>query len=351
MTGLISRLGDGLAGDLRALSLSGPRARGALRTTLATVLATLVALALHLDNPWWAAITGVVIVQVDAAATLSRSIDRVIGTAVGATIGYLGAATIADHPLFLALVAGCTGFAIYAQERAEHGYAFLLGGITVVLVMFGSLAEPGAALHLAVYRALEILVGVAVACAVDYALSAPATPAAAAPKPGIWTRPLDRELASIAITGAVAVALIPLIWETLDLPGLGQTPITAFVILTAMRQEPVWKALTRAAGCLVGALWGLGAMHFAGGSFLPWLVLLVAGLYLASHIFHGNSDASYVGVQAGIAIAIAMVQGLGPSADIAPALNRLIGVFGGIVVVSICHPLLAPQIRRLLEVR
>jgi uncharacterized membrane protein YccC len=351
MAGLLARLTGDLADDLRALTLSGPRARGALRTALATVLATLLAFALHLDNPWWAAITGVVLVQPNAAATLSRSVDRVIGTAIGAAIGFVGSATIADHLLFLALVAGCTGLVIYAQERAQHGYAFLLGGITVVLVMFGSLAQPGAALHLAVYRALEIFVGVIVACAVDYALAEPAALDATPARPGIWTPPLDRELASIAVAGGIAIALIPLIWEALDLPGLGQTPITAFVILTAMRQEPAWKGLTRLAGCLAGAVWGLTAMHLAGGAFLPWLAMLFVGLYVAAQIFHGGGDASYVGTQAGIAIAVAMIQGQGPSADIVPAVNRLIGIFGGVLVVSVCHPLLAPPIRRLIEPR
>jgi uncharacterized membrane protein YccC len=351
MENLLDRLSTGLSADLRALSLTGPRARGALRTSLAVVLATLVALALHLDNPWWAAITGVVLIQGDRTATLARSIDRVIGTTIGAVIGYLAAATIADHLLFLAVSAGCTGFVIYAQERAEHSYAFLLGGITIVLILFGSLAEPGAALHLAIYRALEIYVGVIVACAVDFALAEAAAAASAAPKPGIWTRPIDRELASIAVTGGIAIALIPLIWETLQLPGLGQTPITAFVILTAMRQEPVWRALTRAAGCFLGGVYGLTAMHLVGDAFVPWVVTLFAGLYLFAHITHGKSDASYVGLQAGIAIVVAMIQGQGPSADLAPALNRLVGVFGGVLVVSICQPLLAPLVRRVIDPR
>ena len=44
MENLFDRLSTGLSADLRALSLTGPRARGALRTSLAVVLATLVAL-------------------------------------------------------------------------------------------------------------------------------------------------------------------------------------------------------------------------------------------------------------------------------------------------------------------
>jgi uncharacterized membrane protein YccC len=345
MAGFPTRLSGDLADDLRALTLTGVRANAAFRSALATILAVLAALALHLDNPWWAGISGVVLVQTDRAATLARSIDRVIGTMIGATIGFVGAGLADDHLAFLMLVGGFTAFTIYAQERAEHGYAMLLSGITLVLIMFGSLAEPGKALNLAVYRGLEIIVGVSVACAVDYALAPTTTLAAAAPpRAGVFTRPIDHELAAIALTGGIAIALIPLVWVTLDLPGLGQTPVTAFIILVALRQEPGWRALTRAAGCLFGGLWGLAAMHFVGGSFAPWLLMLFAGLYVAAHINQGKGDAAYVGMQAGIAIVMAMVQGEGPSSDLAPAINREVGVFGGVIVVSLCQPLLAPVV-------
>jgi uncharacterized membrane protein YccC len=339
----IDRLADDLRAELRALSLSGPRARAATRTALAAVLAALTALALHLENPWWAAITAVVIVQAAATATLGRSIERAAGTTIGAGIGYLASATVADHLLFLIIIGSCTAFVIYAQERAEHGYAFLLGGVTIVLIMFGSLAIPGAALHLAVYRALEIYVGVIAACIVDIAL-AESNAHSAAYKPGVWTPPIDLELAVIAVTGGITISLIPLIWETLELPGLGQTPITAFVILNALRQEPNWKALTRAAGCLLGGLYGLAAMHVVGDAFVLWLIAFAVGVYAAAHIGQGGGDASYVGLQAGVAIVIAMVQGQAPSPDISPAVNRLIGVFGGVIIVSICQPLLVPLI-------
>ncbi len=72
--------------------------------------------------------------------------------------------------------------------------------------------------------------------------------------------------------------------------------------------------------------------------------MLFIGLYLAAHINQGKGDAAYVGMQAGIAIVIGMVQGQGVSSDIAPAINRLVGVFGGVLVVSICQPLLAPLV-------
>ncbi len=352
MPDFLTRIGHDLAGDFRALTLTGLRANAAFRSALTTVLAALIAMALNLDNPWWAGISGVVLVQTERTATLARSVDRVIGTMTGAAIGYAAAGLADDHLAFLAIIGGCTGFALYAQERAQHGYAFLLGGITVVLVTFGSLAEPGKALNLSIYRGLEIIVGVVTACAVDYALAeAGETPVGAARLPGVFTRPIDRELAAIAIAGAVTIMLIPVVWEALDLPGLGQTPITAVVILVAMRQEPGWRAFTRFVGCLSGAVWGLLAMHFVGDAFLPWLLTLFVGLYLAAHINMGKGDAAYVGMQGGIAIVVTMIQGAGPSPDLAAAFSRLVGVFGGVVFVALCQPILTPLVRFIIKPR
>ncbi len=351
MASLLSRLAGDLAEDVRALTRPGPRDRAALRTALAAITAALIALALHIDNPWWAAITALAVVQSDAAATLARSVDRILGTLAGALVGYLAAATIADHVIFLGIAAGCTAFSIYAQERVEHSYAVLLGGVTVLLILFGSLADPGNALNLAFYRAFAIIIGVIVACVIDYALAEPGMSAPAAGKPGVWTRPIDRDLAAIAVTGGIAIGLIPLIWETLNLPGLGQTPITAFFIMIAMRQEPVWRALTRIAGCLFGGIYGLAAMHVVGGDFPLWIATMFAGVYVATHIQHGKGDAAYVGQQAAMVIVMAMVQGEAPSPSILPAIDRLIGIIGGLLVVASCQLLFAPLVRGLLNPR
>jgi uncharacterized membrane protein YccC len=341
---LTTRLLAELGHEFRGL-LVAPRTRAALRTALASVASMLAAQALHLDDPWWAGITGFVLIQRDAGATFLRSIDRAAGTIVGAIIGYFTAGTIQDHLTFQVLVASCAAFSIYGQERAEHGYAVLLAGVTVILILFGSLAEPGQALNLSVYRTLEILVGIAVTCVVDYGLAAPAAPVPAAAKPGIWSVPVDRDLLVAAITGGIAIALIPLVWESLQLPGLGQTPITAFIILTSLRQEPFWKALTRLSGCILGGAYGLGMMHFVGDSFLPWITALFIGIFVCGHIFRGGGDTAYVGMQAGFPIIMAMVQGSAASENILPAVDRVVGVVGGVLVVSVCHPLLTPLVQ------
>lgn len=348
MAGALARITRALGDDLGALSLTGPRAGIAARTAMAGVGGVVAALLLDLDDPWWAAITAFVIVEHDARATLGKSIDRVLGTIAGAALGYLLAAFIPDHLLFSLLVAATVAFTLYAQERVVHGYAVLLGGVTVILVLFGSLVTPAQSLDLAVNRALEISVGVAVACLVDWVFAGELAGAAAAtPKPGVWVLPVDKDLLAIALTGGVAVAAIPFIWEGLQLPGLGQTPITAFIIMTAMRGDVGLKAAGRTLGCLLGGGFGLLAMPLVADAVLPWLACIFLGLFACAHLRHGSGDASYAGQQAGVALLMAMVQGNAPTPDLLPAIDRLIGIGGGIVVVAALELTLAPVLRRL----
>lgn len=340
------RLAEALRRELGSISMSGPTAALAFRTALASVLSMLLAMMLHLDNPYWAAITAVAIIQPDIPSSLLRSVDRCLGTVAGAAIGYFGAHFVADHLIFQLICASAVTFGIYGMAHSTHGYAVLLCAVTVILVMFGALQNPHAALNLAVYRSLEIMVGVGVAYLVELTFVPTRDPVPATPKPGIFAAPLDEDLLVIGITGGLATASIPVIWDTLELPGLGQTPITAFVILVAMQREPAWTAVNRLAGCVMGGLYGLICMRFVDDNIVVWLALLFAGLYVACHIKHGNGEAAYSGHQASVAIILSMVQGLAPSPDILPAVSRLVGIIGGIVVVAVAQAVLAPLVAR-----
>ncbi|WP_298955250.1 FUSC family protein [uncultured Methylobacterium sp.] len=343
-------LADRVLADLRAqaalLAAGGPISGLAFRTALATVLSILAALALHLDSPVWAGITALAIVQKDVAATLARSIDRAAGTVVGATVGFFGVGVIDDHLLFGSLCIAAVTLGIYGEGRVTHGYAMLLGGMTAILVLFGSLNAPEQALTVAVYRALEILVGIVVTFLVDYALCPTGLLRASRPlKPGLFARPVDRRLLAVALTGGISGVLIILIWEGFQLPGFGQTPISAFLILAAMRGEPWLNAFNRIGGCFVGGVYGLLAMAACGDAMVPWLGLMLAGLFVTAHVKHGGKDSAYAGHQAAIAIVLAMVQGFAPSDDILPAIDRLVGIAGGILVVAVGEILLMPPMR------
>jgi uncharacterized membrane protein YccC len=343
------RLADAAKAEIGALSFSGATAGFAFHTALASVLSILVAILLHLDNPYWAGITAISITLPDMSSSIARSIDRCLGTVAGAAIGYFGAHYVADHLVFQLIVACAVAFGIYGMERSSHGYAVLLGAVTVILVMFGSLETPDSALNLAVYRSMEIMVGVVVSYLVQFAVAPSTQRSLIPPKPRIFSSPIDDNLLATAITGGIATASIPTIWEALQLPGLGQTPITAFVILVAMHREPAWTALNRVIGCLVGGVYGLFCLRLVGDNTVLWLLLLFFGLYIFSHIKHGNLDISYSGHQAAVAAILSMVQGFSASPDMLPAISRLVGMIGGIIVVVGAATLIEPLVRSAIQ--
>jgi uncharacterized membrane protein YccC len=341
-----SRLVAGLSAEVGAFSFTGTAAGAAWRTALASVLSVLVAMLLHLDNPFWAGITAISITLPDLSSSIARSVDRCLGTIIGAAVGYFGAHFVADHLVFQLIVGAAAAFGIYGAGRTVHGYAILLGAVTVILVMFGSLEAPDSALQLAVYRSMEIMVGVVVACLVEFTLTVPAHASPGPPMPGLFAGPIDQSLLATAITGGIATAGIPQIWESLQLPGLDQTPITAFVILVAMHREPAWTAINRVVGCILGGAYGLLCLALVGDSTPLWILLLFFGLYVFSHLKHGNAELSYSGHQAGVAVILSMVQGLAPSPDILPAISRLVGMIGGIVVVIAAAAVIEPLVTR-----
>jgi uncharacterized membrane protein YccC len=345
----IFRIIAGLRAEIGAFSFTGATAGFACRTALASVLSILVAMLLHLDNPFWAGITALSITLPDISSSIARSIDRCLGTVIGAAAGYFGAHFVADHLVFQLIIGAAAAFGIYGTGRTAHGYAVLLGAVTVILVMFGSLEAPDSALQLAVYRSMEIMVGVAITYLVELTLTPSVQASTVAQMPGVFAAPIDENLLAMAITGGIATASIPTIWESLQLPGLDQTPITAFVILVAMHREPAWTAIKRVIGCLLGGAYGLVCLRLVGDNTVLWLLLLFLGLYIFSHIKHGNAEISYSGHQAAVAAILSMVQGLSPSPDMSPAISRLAGMIGGIIVVigaaALVEPLVASIVR------
>ena len=113
-----------------------------------------------------------------------------------------------------------------------------------------------------------------------------------------------------------------------------------------MRRGPAWVAVNRVAGCVLGGAYGLLCMRLAGDAFALWIALLFGGLYVCCYVKERDGEASYTGHQAAVAVIMSMVQGLAPSSDILPAIERLVGMIGGIVVVIVAQAVAAPLVSR-----
>ena len=350
-----------LAAELRALEWRGPKGLEATEAAASVSLAVLAALALHSSEPWWAAITAFMVTRAAPAVAVSRGLMRVAGSAAGAV-----AALVALHffvyqslPFLLCLFAiSCVG--LFGFVGSRYGYAWLVGAVTACLVMLMSFEAPQGAFNTAVDRVIDVMIGTAASLVV--CLLSPGSPSAAAAPPtallappplAFWRRHYGSRLADWlagnrplllhALRGGLTVMLMPALAEwiapvspvTMGVTVVMVMSIPTTAILQSDSRAIIEKAAHRLIGCLLGALAGLAALAFVGDNFLLWLALIPPGIWLCSQIQNGKTGIGYIGTQAMFAYLMSLVQGQGPPGTIAPGLNRLVGVMGGLSILFV----------------
>lgn len=313
-------------------------------TALACWLATVMAFALHLDNPWWATISAWVIANPERHALLEKAANRILGTIIGCVTGYWITLWIESRPVLqTAAMFGFAAAGIYGRFRSAHSYAWIIGAVGGLLILGMSLETPGQILHFAVYRAAEVICGVVAVTFTELLFNRKKSPldsenGSAKPADDKFEPPIDRPAAiRLATIGGITAMLIPILWSWLNLPSLSQIVVTSLVVLDRDGASTHFRGLQRILGCLAGGAGGLLTIRLGPNSFFIWSVMLIAGVFLFSLIHHSTSRWAYVGTQGGVAFILALVTGLGPPDSIMPAVNRIAGMLCGVgILLCVC---------------
>jgi uncharacterized membrane protein YccC len=333
-----------LCRDIAEIEITGARGGHCARTTLAVALSVIVALLLRVDAPWWAAISAFVSIQISAPASIERGALRVAGTAIGAAIALLLSPWLIEDQaavslaLFIASTIGILGLQV-----SSHGYAFMLGAVTVDMVLLAALGDPTSVLEVACNRTAEVTIGTAMAVLVSLLLSPDMARVAHRVAPG-WSDLLGAQWPSVqhALRAGVGVMLVPWIWNWLELPNLSQTAITVAAVMAvqapsedevANREQIVLRAAHRVFGCLIGGVVGLAALSLSLESFVPWLLVLCAGVWIGAHVQGSMRGIGYVGTQGTVVFIMTLVQGFGPPDSILAGVERFAGITGGLLIV------------------
>ncbi|PYS54649.1 MAG: hypothetical protein DMF76_26745, partial [Acidobacteria bacterium] len=112
-----------------------PSLSHALRTAVAATLSVVIARLVGMPEAYWAAIATLVVMQSTLGATLTLSIERIVATAVGASVGavesnYFGANLIAFAVAIFLL--GILSFA-FRLEKTAYRYASITLAIIVLI--------------------------------------------------------------------------------------------------------------------------------------------------------------------------------------------------------------------------
>jgi uncharacterized membrane protein YgaE (UPF0421/DUF939 family) len=130
----------------------------ASRTAVTAIASYLIALVFHLPQAYWAPISSMVVVQPSMGASLPLSVQRFVGTAVGAAAGALAATYFPGNLWVFGVTVFLIGFvcALLHTERGTFRYA----GITLAIVML--VPQSTSVWVIALHRFFEVSLGIAV---------------------------------------------------------------------------------------------------------------------------------------------------------------------------------------------
>ena len=132
----------------------------AAKTALAAALCWWLALRFGLHDGYWGAISAIIVLQSNFGSTVNASRDRILGTVIGALLGFsfsfYGVLPWNYVLAVLAAVIICGLLGLHSSSR--------LAGVTITIIML--VEKTGPRWSLALERVVEVLLGIVVALAV-----------------------------------------------------------------------------------------------------------------------------------------------------------------------------------------
>lgn len=115
------------------------------KALIAALTALYIALAIPLDNPYWAMASVYVVSHPLSGATRSKGIYRALGTLLGAAASVVLLPAFAQQPIMLSLTMSLwIGALLYLSllDRSPRSYIFLLAAYTVPLISLAEVNHP-----------------------------------------------------------------------------------------------------------------------------------------------------------------------------------------------------------------
>ena len=158
----------------RILNLFTPKTlenRAALRTAIATIIAIMCAFILHLDKPYWSGMTVILLANLYSGNIIDKVVMRILGTIIGVSLGFFLASFIANN-LLLYLLGNffIVGIGIYYYNSSSYTYTYFVAVIGAFLVVAQLAIDYQNTFLVAIWRPIEISLGVLVSAAAAFCL-------------------------------------------------------------------------------------------------------------------------------------------------------------------------------------
>jgi len=134
----------------------------AVRTAIAATLSVLVARLVRLPEAYWAVIATLVVMQSPLSSTVPLAVQRIVASALGASIGAIESVFFGANLVAFALTIFVLGLISIAFRLEKVGYSY--AGMTLAIIVL--IPRPEAPWIAAVHRFAEVSLGILVALAV-----------------------------------------------------------------------------------------------------------------------------------------------------------------------------------------
>jgi uncharacterized membrane protein YccC len=136
-----------------------PSITHAIRTAVAATASVIIARLVQMPEAYWAAIATLVVMQATLGATLTLSLDRIVATAVGASIGALEINYFGANLVAFALAIILIGLLSIAFRLEKTAYRWVSITLAIIVLIPRSARAQTSALR----RFVEVSVGIIVA--------------------------------------------------------------------------------------------------------------------------------------------------------------------------------------------
>jgi multidrug resistance protein MdtO len=150
---------------------------------------------------------------------------------------------------------------------------------------------------------------------------------------------------AFALKTGLATTIAYVVYEGLAWPGISTSVLTTLVVAQSSFGATMQKLLLRIVGASVGGLLGLLLIVTTSpniDTLPPFLVAVGICCTLAAWVAVGSARISYAGLQIGLALGLCVIGDLGPTTDLVPARDRVVGVLLGGLVSGLVYYLFSP---------
>lgn len=150
-----------------------PSTTHSIRTAGAATISVCVARLIGMPEAYWAAIATLVVMQSTLGATLTLSIERIVATALGASLGAVESIYFGSNLFVFALAIFLLGVLSFVLRFEKTGYRYASVTLTIIVLI----PRTGPPWTIAAHRFLEVSLGIIVALAVVAIWPEPERPA------------------------------------------------------------------------------------------------------------------------------------------------------------------------------